>query len=1622
MLLLLLCLTAESGARPKRIMPVGDSITFGEGGIDGFGGYRAALRNQLFNAGYSTEFVGTLSDGAGRHEGHPAWRIDQVDANIAGWLNAVGRTDIILLHIGTNDFGQWLDYLNAIYRLDALITKIATLSPDTHVIVTSLLPRNEQQHSVILTQFNPFVEGIVEAQIAAGRLVSYLDMYPVVPLSSMPDLLHPNQSGYNKMANAWFGAIERIIEPDDAVPPTIVDARGSESKDRLILTFNRRLDQTSAETVSNYVIDQGLDIHSATLSDYGRVVTLVTGEQVLGNSYTLTVNGIRDHVLPTPNTIAANSQATFFPLTPSGYFNNVEESKCYTLVHSLDIQDTQDFSSGAVPYSLDYQQRVGSFDRVAYYLELKPYGGDLQYAWVSMDAFTADPSALGVPTAGTGSTFQIPVNRMNVASNVPSVITGSNRQGNLEFWPNGYLTTNSANVPGASDSQTDFGDMDTGAGNYGSMQIHDTDGAQTVIAFNRWGGLGGAADIGIGSQPSGQPDWTYAQNAAEFELKRLQVLVRTTGDLAPPSLAAASADGSRRNITVRFSEPVREDTLVGANFALDHGVSVLGVETSLDLHEVILQTTLQPDAGLILTVNRIRDSSPSANMIAPDSQIAVTKPSLPAAVLSNVGPPADGYELVYSMEISSTGDFNAQSPYDVDNSAVSDVFSRVAYYLELQQPGGESSFIWVAMDPFTSSKAQLGIPTFTSGARFQQPLDNLDVISNVPGIVTGSGMEGGNIEFWPNGYLPNNAAGVPGADSSLYDFGDVPETGGSYGSMQIHNATATQTLMALNGWGADGRVLDIGIGNSSGDHPDWTSAANASQFSRRVLHVLVLPSEPAPIPAEILSKVPESADYELVYSLDIPANGNLSGGAGFAPYSLDRSAEQGSFSRVAYYLELQKSGDPEPTFAWVSMDAFTAERRKIGIPNLSSGASFQQIATNLNIVSNSGIASGSGLTGNLEFWPNGYQPNNSLPVPGGSGTIYDSGDQPAPGNYGSMQVHNHVAGETIFAINHWGATGNTSNALCVGIGSNPDPVDGATDYTFADNAPEFDLVRRLHVLVLPGDSPVDAPRFVSTYPSARRDRILVGFDRAISDASAHPSHFTIDGGLEVIGTTLMPSKREIAISTSPQAPGTTYTLSTDGGVTSRAPAGTKIRPGSSIQFTARTDPAVLANVPEDGYELIYELAIPETVPRWNVNPIPYSLDETIFGERPFDRVAYLMQLDNDWIYVSFDAHTDQMSKIGIPTLPLTATPFQGIVNDMTVASNVPGIVTGAGITTGNIEFWGGSYQSSGVLNIPNSSTSKFDFGDRMVPGGYGTMQVHNHGASQILFAYNDWGSNANGTGDIGIGTNGGGTHPDWSLADNTGSWMIRKLYVLARPGSVTSTGKAPTILANPCDRAASAGEQVTLSVTPLGDGPFAFQWRRDGVALQGETSAWLELSSIGEGDTGDYDVVVTGPEFGTTISQPATLTLTGSPSSPYEEWRLSNKLTPEDGDLDDCDIDGLANLLEFALGTDPKRNDHHALEPDGSLNGTPIIASGNAPPFSALFMRRDDHDQPGSLSYNVEFSSDLRLFHTSDTPPTFIVDSADDPDYELVSVPFPETTPDGGPVRFFRITVRLIPK
>lgn len=148
-------------------------------------------------------------------------------------------------------------------------------------------------------------------------------------------------------------------------------------------------------------------------------------------------------------------------------------------------------------------------------------------------------SKLGVPSTPTGAFFQQLVTQMNVVSNVAGVVNGTGiSTGNLEFWHTDYGTSNTAGVPGASNSTYDFGDQPVPNNDYGSMQINNFGAGQTILAYNSWGGDGGIGDLGIGNQPSGQPDWTFAHNASGFTVKNIQVLVQTNSVPEPASVVA----------------------------------------------------------------------------------------------------------------------------------------------------------------------------------------------------------------------------------------------------------------------------------------------------------------------------------------------------------------------------------------------------------------------------------------------------------------------------------------------------------------------------------------------------------------------------------------------------------------------------------------------------------------------------------------------------------------------------------------------------------------------------------------------------------------------------------------------------------------------------------------------------------------------------------------------------------------------------------------------------------------------------------------------------------------------------------------------------------------------------
>ena len=51
------------------------------------------------------------------------------------------------------------------------------------------------------------------------------------------------------------------------------------------------------------------------------------------------------------------------------------------------------------------------------------------------------------------------------------------------------------------------GGSNTGAG-HASMQIHNYGAGQTLFGYSAWGAVR-TSELGIGNQPSGNPDWTF---------------------------------------------------------------------------------------------------------------------------------------------------------------------------------------------------------------------------------------------------------------------------------------------------------------------------------------------------------------------------------------------------------------------------------------------------------------------------------------------------------------------------------------------------------------------------------------------------------------------------------------------------------------------------------------------------------------------------------------------------------------------------------------------------------------------------------------------------------------------------------------------------------------------------------------------------------------------------------------------------------------------------------------------------------------------------------------------------------------------------------------------------------
>ncbi len=236
----------DSGARrvararivpTARIMPLGDSITSGIMDV-GFPepshrtGYRLPLFNALTDGGYPLDMVGSLVHGDALpfdadHEGHGGWRDDEIawgqtadagDDGAYAWLN-LNPADFVLLHIGTNGLDGNAD------DVQSVLDEIERWESDTGNHVTVLLARiidtYPRDAEGLVEQFNDNLESVARTRIAdptfQDDIVLVDQQRALWNEQGEPDgslyysAQHPNEAGYQVMADTWSRALERLL-------------------------------------------------------------------------------------------------------------------------------------------------------------------------------------------------------------------------------------------------------------------------------------------------------------------------------------------------------------------------------------------------------------------------------------------------------------------------------------------------------------------------------------------------------------------------------------------------------------------------------------------------------------------------------------------------------------------------------------------------------------------------------------------------------------------------------------------------------------------------------------------------------------------------------------------------------------------------------------------------------------------------------------------------------------------------------------------------------------------------------------------------------------------------------------------------------------------------------------------------------------------------------------------------------------------------------------------------------------------------------------------------------------------------------------------------------------------
>jgi len=218
-----------------KIMPVGDSITYGMGET---GGYRKYLYQALTQKGYKIDMVGPEGSNNANtngisyddnHAGYSGFQIKEIpdwgkqqggEGSLYNKLkskNAVkqAQPDIILLIIGTNDMTANRNLDSCASDLRAVIDYMLADMPSNGIIFMGSIPEftayggNAQR----VGNYNNTVKKVAEEYQSKGKNVRFADTHGSLSSSDIgSDNLHPNGNGYKKIGNYWADVIDQYLK------------------------------------------------------------------------------------------------------------------------------------------------------------------------------------------------------------------------------------------------------------------------------------------------------------------------------------------------------------------------------------------------------------------------------------------------------------------------------------------------------------------------------------------------------------------------------------------------------------------------------------------------------------------------------------------------------------------------------------------------------------------------------------------------------------------------------------------------------------------------------------------------------------------------------------------------------------------------------------------------------------------------------------------------------------------------------------------------------------------------------------------------------------------------------------------------------------------------------------------------------------------------------------------------------------------------------------------------------------------------------------------------------------------------------------------------------------------